>query len=49
MAVRIGGKRGNKVTKPRLSGPSLRRLSPLISIRRHTRYGFDGDCARFRA
>ena len=28
---------------------SLRHLSPLISIRRHTRYGFDADRARFRA
>lgn len=47
MAVRVGAKGGNKVTKPRLSGPSLRRLSPLISIHRHTRYGCDTDCARF--
>jgi hypothetical protein len=35
------------VTKP--PGPSLRHLSPSITIRRHTRYGFDSDCETFRA
>jgi hypothetical protein len=47
MAVRVGARGGNKVTKPRLSGPSLQDVSPLISIRRHTRYWLDADCATF--